>query len=79
MQIANGYHAELLERVVWYFTPRGGYGFAYSVPALVVAARKTRIGIAVVNATTGEIVPRWVNPKNVARWPEHGAVAEYRP
>jgi hypothetical protein len=41
------------------YESRGGYGYITPVPAIVVAVRAKRIGIAALT-TRGEWVPRWV-------------------
>ena len=52
------------QSVIWRYTPRGGYGYIYRVPALVVKCGPKRVQIEV-TTERGEIKRVWVSPHNL--------------
>jgi hypothetical protein len=52
------------EKVVWRYTPRGGYGYVYPVNGVVVCVGKKRVRIRV-EKRDGTLVEREVDPANL--------------
>ncbi len=52
------------DKVTWAYTPRGGYGYVYAVPARVVKVGPKKVQIAAQLARGGERLV-WVDLKNL--------------
>lgn len=52
------------DRLVWLYTPRGGYGYSYAVDARVVKVGAKKVQIEVPHVHLGPVL-RWVSPERL--------------